>query len=307
MLTIHKTVDGKMQKLDSIQENCWINLTYPSEDELNTVAAALELEPTFLRAALDEEESSRIDSEDNQTLIIIDVPWMEQQNAVVYSTLPMGIILAQKNIITVTLKETPILKDFQDGLIKTADTGKRTQFILYILLQAAKRYLQYLKQIDKIYNYMERQLYKSQQNKELTQLLDLTKSLVYFSTSLKANEVTLEKILRGRIVPLYEEDHDLLEDVLIEVRQAIEMANTYSTIISNAMDAFSNIISNNLNGIMKVLTSLTILLEVANMVYSFYGMNVLGLPFDQLWWFPLGLSAGILVIIGVILKKKNLF
>jgi len=307
MLTIHKTVDGKMQKLDSIQENCWINLTYPSEDELNTVAAALELEPTFLRAALDEEESSRIDSEDDQTLIIIDVPWMEQQNAVVYSTLPMGIILAQKNIITVTLKETPILKDFQDGLIKTADTGKRTQFILYILLQAAKRYLQYLKQIDKIYNYMERQLYKSQQNKELTQLLDLTKSLVYFSTSLKANEVTLEKILRGRIVPLYEEDHDLLEDVLIEVRQAIEMANTYSTIISNAMDAFSNIISNNLNGIMKVLTSLTILLEVANMVYSFYGMNVLGLPFDQLWWFPLGLSAGILVIIGVILKKKNLF
>jgi len=307
MLTIHKTVDGKMQKLDSIQENCWINLTYPSEDELNTVATALDLEPTFLRAALDEEESSRIDSEDDQTLIIIDVPWMEQQNAVVYSTLPMGIILAQKNIITVTLKETPILKDFQDGLIKAADTGKRTQFILYILLQVAKRYLQYLKQIDKIYNYMERQLYKSQRNKELTQLLDLTKSLVYFSTSLKANEVSLEKILRGRIVPLYEEDHDLLEDVLIEVRQAIEMANTYSTIISNAMDAFSNIISNNLNGIMKVLTSLTILLEVANMVYSFYGMNVLGLPFDQLWWFPLGLSAGILVIIGVILKKKDLF
>ena len=307
MLTIHKTVDGKMQKLDAIQENCWINLTYPSEDELNTVATALELEPTFLRAALDEEESSRIDSEDDQTLIIIDVPWMEQQNAVVYSTLPMGIILTQKNIITVTLKETPILKDFQDGLIKASDTGKRTQFILYILLQVAKRYLQYLKQIDKIYNYMERQLYKSQRNKELTQLLDLTKSLVYFSTSLKANEVSLEKILRGRIVPLYEEDHDLLEDVLIEVRQAIEMANTYSTIISNAMDAFSNIISNNLNGIMKVLTSLTILLEVANMVYSFYGMNVLGLPFDQLWWFPLGLSAGILVIIGVILKKKDLF
>ena len=307
MLTIHKTVDGKMQKLDSIQENCWINLTYPSEDELNTVATALNLEPTFLRAALDEEESSRIDSEDDQTLIIIDVPWMEQQNAVVYSTLPMGIILAQKNIITVTLKETPILKDFQDGLIKAADTGKRTQFILYILLQVAKRYLQYLKQIDKIYNYMERQLYKSQRNKELTQLLDLTKSLVYFSTSLKANEVSLEKILRGRIVPLYEEDHDLLEDVLIEVRQAIEMANTYSTIISNAMDAFSNIISNNLNGIMKVLTSLTILLEVANMVYSFYGMNVLGLPFDQFWWFPLGLSAGILLIIWIILKKKDLF
>ena len=307
MLTIHKTVDGKMQKLDSIQENCWINLTYPSEDELNTVATALNLEPTFLRAALDEEESSRIDSEDDQTLIIIDVPWMEQQNAVVYSTLPMGIILAQKNIITVTLKETPILKDFQDGLIKAADTGKRTQFILYILLQVAKRYLQYLKQIDKIYNYMERQLYKSQRNKELTQLLDLTKSLVYFSTSLKANEVTLEKILRGRIVTLYEEDHDLLEDVLIEVRQAIEMANIYSSIISDMMDAFASVISNNLNVIMKVLTSITVLLTIPNIIFSFYGMNVAGLPFAQFFWVPIVISLIAIVIVAIILKKKDLF
>lgn len=307
MLTIHKTIGGKMQKLDAIEDGCWINLTYPSEDELNTVAATLAVEPTFLRAALDEEESSRIDTEDGQTLIIVDVPLMEKEDAVVYSTLPMGIITTEKHIITVSLKESSVIRDFQDGLVKFADTGKRTQFILYILLQVAKRYLQYLKQIDKIYNYMERQLYKSQRNKELIQLLDLEKSLVYFSTSLKANEVTLEKILRGRIVTLYEEDHDLLEDVLIEVRQAIEMANIYSSIISGMMDAFASVISNNLNVIMKVLTSLTILLTLPNIVFGFYGMNVMGLPLDQFWWFPLVVAGVSIAVVAVILKKKDLF
>lgn len=307
MLTIHKTINKKMQKLDSFESGCWVHLTYPSEDELTTVSEAFGVEMSFLRAALDEEESSRIDTEDDQTLIIIDVPSVEKNDAVVYTTLPLGIIITTDSIITVSLKETPILRDFQDGAVRSADTGKRTQFILYILLQVAKRYLQYLKQIDKIYNYMERQLYKSQRNKELIQLVDLEKSLVYFSTSLKSDEITLEKILRGRIVPLYEEDHDLLEDVLIEVRQAIEMANIYSTITSNTMDAFSSVISNNLNTNMKVLTSLTILLTVPNIVFGFYGMNVTQLPLDQFWWFPLGIAGLLVIIVAIILNRKDLF
>ncbi len=307
LLSIHKTINGKMTRLDAVQDGCWVNLTYPSEDELNTVAVTLGVEPSFLRAALDEEETSRIDTEEGQTLIIIDAPSVEKDDAVVYSTLPLGIIVTEKHIITVCLKETSILKDFQDGLVRNADTQKRTQFILYMLLQVAKRFLQYLKQIDKIYNYMERQLYKSQRNKELIQLLDLEKSLVYFNTSLKANEVTLEKILRGRIITLYEEDHDLLEDVLIEVRQAIEMANIYSSIISGMMDAFASVISNNLNVIMKVLTSITILLTIPNIFFSFYGMNVANLPLDHFWWFPLVLSLGVIVVTGIILKKKDLF
>ena len=128
-----------------------------------------------------------------------------------------------------------------------------------------------------------------------------------FNTCLKANEVTLEKILRGRIVTLYEEDHDLLEDVLIEVRQAIEMANIYSSIISGMMDAFASVISNNLNVIMKVLTSITILLTIPNIVFGFYGMNVAGLPLDQFWWFPLVVAAAVIVAVAVILKKKDLF
>ena len=308
LLSIYKTIDGKMTRLDSVQDGCWVNLTYPSEDELNTVAVTLGVEPTFLRAALDEEETSRIDTEEGQTLIIIDVPSVEKDDAVVYSTLPLGIIVTQKHIITVCLKESTILKDFQDGLVRNAETQKRTSFILYMLLQVAKRFLQYLKQIDKIYSYMERQLYKSQRNKELIQLLDLEKSLVYFNTSLKANEVTLEKILRGRIITLYEEDHDLLEDVLIEVRQAIEMANIYSSIISGMMDAFASVISNNLNVIMKVLTSITVLLTVPNIIFGFYGMNITaGLPLDQFWWIPLILAIVILSIVAIILKRHDLF
>ena len=296
-----------MTRLDSIRDGCWVNLTNPSEDELNTVAATLNVEPTFLRAALDEEETSRIDTEEGQTLIIIDLPSVEKNDAVVYSTLPLGIIVTERHIITVCLKESSVIKDFQDGLVRNAETQKRTRFILFILLQVAKRYLQYLKQIDKIYNYMERQLYKSQRNKELIQLLDLEKSLVYFSTSLKANEVTLEKILRGRIVTLYEEDHDLLEDVLIEVRQAIEMANIYSSIISGMMDAFASVISNNLNVIMKVLTSITILLTIPNIVFSFYGMNVEGLPLALYWWFPLVVGVVVVAIVAILLKRRDLF
>lgn len=307
MLSIYKTINGQMTKLDAIQDGCWVNLINPSEDELNTVAATLNVEPTFLRAALDEEEASRIDTEDGQTMIIIDVPAVEKGEAVVYSTLPLGIIVTAKHIITVCLKESSIIKDFQDGVVKNAETQKRTSFILYMLLQVAKRFLQYLKQIDKIYNYMERQLYKSQRNKELIQLLDLEKSLVYFNTSLKANEVTLEKILRGRIITLYEEDHDLLEDVLIEVRQAIEMANIYSSIISGMMDAFASVISNNLNVIMKVLTSITILLTIPNIIFGFYGMNVAGLPLDQFWWFPLVIAGAAIAVTALILKKKDLF
>ena len=307
MLTIHKTINGQMTKLDKAEDGCWVNLTYPTEDEMSTVTALLGIDPGFLRAALDEEETSRIDTEDGQTLIIIDLPAVEKGDAVVYSTLPLGIIVAEKCIITVCLKETSVVRDLQDGLVRDVRTQQRTRFILNILLLVAKRYLQYLKQIDKTYNHMERQLYKSQRNKELIQLLDLEKSLVYFNTSLQANEVTLEKILRGRIVTLYEEDHDLLEDVLIEVRQAIEMAQIYSSIISGMMDAFASVISNNLNVTMKVLSSLTILLAIPNIIFGFYGMNVMGLPLDHFWWFPLLVTGVVVAIAALILKKKDLF
>ena len=310
MIEIFKTEHGIMRQVDEIEPDTWINLTYPTEQELEMVQQALEAEPSFLRAVLDEEETSRVDTEDGQTLIIVDMPWAEQSSAsehVVYSTIPLGIILTERNIITVCLKESEVLKSFEKGMVRQARTEKRTAFLLHILLRVAKQYLQNLKLIDKTYSHMERQLYQSQRNKELIQLLDLEKSLVYFSTSLKANEITIEKILRGRIVTLYEDDHDLLEDVLIEVRQAIEMANIYSSVISGLMDAFASVISNNLNVTMKTLTSVTILLTIPNILFAFWGMNVMDLPFDDIWWVPVLLTVGIVVACGLILKKRNLF
>ncbi len=307
MLSIRKTIDGKMTALEEVQEGCWVNLTSPTEAELALVAKALNVEMSFLQAAMDEEEPSRIDTEEGQTLVVVDLPSTEEGDPVLYCTIPLGILMTEKYIVTVCTRETSILRDFENGQIRAADTQKKTSFLLYILLQVSKRYLFYLRKIDKLYNHMERQLYRSQRNKELIQLLDLEKSLVYFNTSLKANEVTLNKIFRGKLVKLYEEDQDLLDDVLIEVRQAIEMTGIYSSIISGMMDAFASVISNNLNVIMKVLTSITILLTIPNIIFGFYGMNVAGLPMDHFWWFPLAIAAAVVVVAGIILKLKDLF
>ena len=312
MLRINKTVNGKLERFTDIESNCWINLIDPTEEELAQVLEALpEIEPDFLRAALDEEETSHVDVEEGQTLIIIDIPmeedW-ENPNALdnSYFTLPMGILVTEENIITVCLKDTQILRDFEEGKIKNAKTSRRTNFIFQILLRMSARYLYCLKQIDKLSTAMQMRLYRSQRNRELIRLLDLEKSLVYFNTSLKADDVTLEKLLRGRVITLYEEDQDLLEDVLIEIRQAIEMANIYSSILSGMMDAYASVISNNLNVIMKVLTSITILLTVPTIIFSYYGMNVRGLPIPTAW-FPIVLALVIIAIVAVLLKKKDLF
>lgn len=307
MLEFYKTINGKVSLIDKIEEGCWINMTNPDEQEIEFIIETLNVDGGFLRSALDEEETSRVELEDGQTLITVDVPvaQKESRDAVVYSTIPLAIILTQDNIITVCLKETSVITEFSSNLVRNVETKHKTKFILLLLLKIATRYLQYLKQIDKISLYVERQLHRSMRNKELIQLLELEKSLVYFSTSLKADEVTLEKILRGRIIKLYDEDQDLLEDVLVEIRQAIEMSNIYSNVLAGTMDAFASIISNNLNIVMKVLTSITILMAVPNMIYSFYGMNVVDLPLPYTL-FPTILSIVVTAGMTFILHKKNM-
>lgn len=307
MLTIYKTLDGRMQRLDAVQDGCWVDLIHPTEEELRQVALSLDLDQDFLRAALDEEETSRVEREDGQTLITIDLPAAEETEPVIYSTFPLGILVTDKCIVTVCTRESSVLRVFEEGTVRQAQTQKRTSFIFHLLLQVAKRYLYYLRQIDRIYSQMEKKLSKSQRNKEIIQLFEVEKSLVYFNASLKADKGTLEKLLRGRIIPLYEEDQDLLEDVLIEVNQAIEMTGIYSSIISNMKNAFTSVSDNNLNVMMKFLAAVTILLELPNMVFGFYGMNVAGLPLAQWWWVPLVLSVVLVAVTALILKKTDLF
>lgn len=308
MIKFYKTVDNAVTEIPAAENGCWISVIAPDEEEIRGVIEEFQLDAGFVRSALDEEESSRIETEDNQTLIIVDYAVAEKdaqiQNAMLYSTMPMGIILTQNHVVTVSLKENIILTEMASGVIRNVQTHLKTRFVLMLLLRIATKYLQYLKQIDKISYFTEKQLHRSMKNKELIQLLDLEKSLVYFSTSLKANEVTLEKILRGRVIRLYEEDQDLLEDVLIEVKQAIEMAGIYSSILSGMMDAFGSVISNNLNIIMKRLTIITIYMTIPTIIFSYYGMNVSGLPVPTSW-FPIIVSIVAIGITAFFLNKTQ--
>ncbi len=307
MIRYYKTVNGRIRPQEELENGCWINVVNPDEREINELLTRFSLEPDFLRAALDEEESSRIETEDGTTLIIIDAPVAERdETSVTYSTLPVGILVTDTNVITVSLRENAILSEFAEGVVKGVQTSLKTQFVLHLILRVATRYLQFLKQIDKLSSSLEKQLRRSMKNKELIQLLDVQKSLVYFSTSLKADETTLEKLMRGRYIKLYEDDQDLLEDVLIEIKQAIEMSSIYLNILSGTMDAFASVISNNLNIVMKVLASITIVISIPNIIAGFYGMNVEGLPLAQFFWFPIVLAVALMGVVSWILHKKNM-
>lgn len=306
MLNFYQTINNTVCKVDAITEGCWINAVSPTPQEVNFLIDELKLDRDFVNAALDEEESSRIEIEDEQTLVIIDTPMAitEGNNTLVYTTMPVGIIITKTNVVTVCLNEVSAITDLANGFVKNIQTQMKTRLLLTILLKVAQSFLIRLKHINKMSTQMEIQLHKSMKNKELFQLLGFEKSLVYFSTSLKANEITLEKILRGRVIKLYEDDQELLEDVLIEFKQAIEMSNIYSSILSGTMDAFASIISNNLNIVMKVLTIITTLMAIPTMIFSFYGMNVSGL-WIPVSWFPLALSGVLVLVAGVILFKKK--
>lgn len=287
-------------------ERGWTHLINPDAKERQFLIEKFDLEPSFFSAALDEEETPHIDVEDDQTAIIIDIPdrVQDDKGQVIFSTIPLTIFIKDKMLFTVCIKDTPIIRDFTNGLVRNINTEFRTRLIFQIFYRISQTYLTYLKQIDKMTNFAEHQLHRSMKNKELFRMMEIEKSLVYFSTSLKANETTLQKIFRGRIFKIYDEDKDLLEDVLIEVTQAIEMCNIYRDILSGTMDAYASIISNNLNIVMKVLASITILMSIPTIIGSFYGMNV-PLPLPN-FWFVTGLSLALVILCTILLKIKNM-
>lgn len=310
MIKFYRTLDDQLKELETFENNIWVNLVSPTESEIKMVMEQFSIPEDHIRAALDEEERARIETEDNSTLFLVDVPLKEKEDgASIFTTLPLGIILTGENIITVCTKEIPLIADFMSGKIKSFYTFKKTRFILQILYKNATYFLQYLKQIDRFSNMIEKELHKSMKNKELIQLLALEKSLVYFSTSLRGNEIVLEKMLKMANIQKYPEDEDLLEDVIIENKQAIEMANIYSNILSGTMDAFASVISNNLNIVMKFLTSVTIVLTIPTMIASFFGMNV-PVPFaNQSYGFLIiiAISFTISSILAIFMAKKRMF
>ena len=313
MIRIFKTENGLIHQKDELSPGSWIALTNPTATEILEIANTYGIDPDDLRAPLDEEERSRIETEDNYTLILVDIPSIEERNDKDwYVTIPMGIITTEEVIITVCLEETPVLGAFMDGRVRDFHTYMKTRFILQVLYKNASLFLQYLRIIDKKSGVIEEKLHQSTKNRELIELLELEKSLVYFTTSLRSNEVVLEKLMRNEKIKKYPEDTDLLEDVIIENKQAIEMCAIYRDIMSGTMDAFASIISNNLNITMKFLATITIVMSIPTMVASFYGMNVnsRGMPFaDSPYGFVIvmGFTLVLTLIVAWIFSKKDLF
>lgn len=309
MLSYFYTTNNRLTECEELQKGCWIYMVSPTADEIDKVCKLANIQPEYIRAALDEEEMGRIENDDGTTLILVDGPvaLKDDNGSVTYTTFPIGVIFTPDFIITVSLKENSVLKDIADGYIRGINPALKSHFFLKMMLALSARYLQYLKQINKITVYIENQLGKATKNKEIIQLMALSKSLVYFSTSLKSIEATLHKLERGRLIKMYEDDEELLEDAIIEFRQAREMSDTYSTILSGMIDAFASVISNNLNFAMKLLASITIIMAVPTIVSGFYGMNVQGIPLANSFWYPVGISAVIIAIMVVILAKKKMF
>lgn len=288
----------------------WINLSNPTDKEIELVNRLTDLPEDYIKAALDEEERARIEVEDGVLLTLFDIPVMEEDDKndyYTYSTLPFAFISNQKTVVTVCLKDSIITQNFIMNRVRGFATWKRTRFLLQLMYASSTKFLQYLRQIDKTSTRIQTELNRSMKNKELIQLLDIEKSLVYFSTSLRGNSFVIDKIQRTEGVKFYEEDQDLWEDVGIENRQAIEMCNIYRDILSGTMDAFASVISNNLNIVMRTLTILTLLVAIPSMIAAFWGMNT-GVPWEGEiagFWIVVGISVAICTVLGVVMFKSR--
>lgn len=313
MLKIFKTsaVEKNIKKAKKITSDSWLDLTNPTQDEIEKVVEKTKIDKDLILKMLDEEELPRIEQSGNATLVVIDTPYLEPgEVSHIYSTYPLGIIITDNNyVITVSSKKITVLNDFKQNKVKEFRTAKKTRFLIQILLKTSNFYQKALSQVNDDIENKEKVLKKSTENKDLIDLLQIEKTLVYFITSLKANELVLEKLSKGNILPLYEGDLDLLEDAIIENKQAIEMSGIYRDILSSITDTYATIVSNNLNNVMKFLAGATIVLSIPTIVSSFLGMNVplFGLEKEPLSAIIILIGSIILsVIIAIILKIKKM-
>ena len=308
MISIYKTVEDELISVDKIEDGCWVYVTRPTTEELERLQDETGIDMDDLRAPLDDEERSRVEVEDDYNMILVDIPSLDEKDR--YVTIPLGIYMTKEVIVTLCLEESPVLRAFANKRVREFYTFKKTRFVFQILYRNATSYLRYLRIIDRKSDQIEEKLHISQKNSELIELLELEKSLVYFTTSLRSNEVVLEKLLRTEKIRKYPEDEDLLEDVIVENKQAIEMANIYSNILSGMMDAFASVISNNLNIVMKLLATVTIVLSIPTMIASFFGMNFDVIPQGHNpYGFVITIVITLLIslLVELFFRKKNLF
>ncbi|MBP5493093.1 MAG: magnesium transporter CorA family protein [Clostridiales bacterium] len=309
-----KTSDGKVShiitQIDEISENTWIHLQEPTEEEMLLLEEKLDVSREFLTNPLDDEERPRVDvdEENGDTLIILDIPYMMKDKKL--WTVPLGIIIKKRYIITVSLRDVPLLEPFKTNQVKDLVVNFRNRFAIMILLHAAKDYLKWLKYIDKKIESTEKELARSTDNEQLYELLEVSKTLVYFSTSLKSDEAVLEKLTRWSVILQYDEDQNLLEDVIIEFKQAREMSDIYTSVVSHTMEAYASIINNNINEIMKIMAAATIALSVPTIISSFFGQNCpmpwdVGFSSNPIPFLILTLAGFCSVICAILILKKH--
>jgi magnesium transporter len=307
MLRIYKSFAGYVT-IPQAEEGCWVNVSQPSPDEINRITKEFRVPQDVIRDILDVDERPRVEYDDEWSLVIIRIPVTNPENGVPFQTLPLGIFMTQNATVTLCSVHNDVLPFEQPSLYREQylQVSDVLNFILKIFLRAANVFSYYLKQINQQTASIEQDLEKSIRNKELNKLLKMEKCLVYFITSLKANELVLAKLRNSKRNTISEMNEDLLEDAVIESKQALEMAQIYSDIQAGMMDAFASVISNNLNVVMKQLTSISIILMIPTLIASIYGMNVPNYFEKASWAFPgIILFSVLMSLAGVLAFRKR--
>lgn len=313
MIKYYRTDDRILKEIDEATDGCWINLTNPTSDETDMLAAKYHLDVADLRAPLDEEESSRVDIEKDYTLILVDIPAVEMRSGKeAYTTIPLGIIIVGNVIITVCKFDTPILQFFFNGTANNLSTKKQLRFTYQILFRTCMFYQYYLRIMDKRRTEFEARINSKTEDSDLIELHELESNLVYFATSLRANDSVLDRLSRYSKFRQYPEDNDLLDDVIVENRQAIEMTGIYRDILNGTRELLSSVINNRMNNVMKYLTAITIVMAIPNIISGLYGMNLnkVGMPFAEVAYgfeIIIGIIFIICAIVFILLKKFKFF
>ena len=300
--------------IEDMEKGSWIDVVAPSAEEIDEIANATRITRDFLTAALDREEKARTEIDEDQLLVVIDIPFFRSNKD--YDTMPLGIIVTKDVIVTVCLESNAVTSGFNAGTYKMFSTFKKTRFLFLILYKSATLYLKYIRNIIRRTDDLEAHLRQAMENSKLFSMLDLQKSLTYFTTSLRSNYMVTEKLLRLRttaqtqqLIKMYEEDEELLDDVIVEYKQAIEMVEMYSHILQSMMEVFASIISNNLNLVMRFLASVTIILSIPTLISGLWGMNV-PVPFAEVasgFFIVFGITCLVSLLAGFWLWKKHMF
>ena len=310
MIQMFHKASYNLREISELEPGCWINIVAPTPAEVEDISRRLNIPQTMITDPLDKDERARIEIEDDTLLILLRVPYFTSDSDVPFNTAPLGIIYTGNLVITVANRNATIMNDFANGLVRNFVTVNRERFIFQILNRAALLYLNYLKEINIRTEHAERELQSAVSNHQLINMQLLGKSLVYFTTSLKADEIMIGRLSNNKLFKVAEDDEEMFADVIVEYRQALEMATVYNNILAGTMDAFASIISNNLNVVMRTLTYISVILMVPTLITSMYGMNT-KLPFaDELslvgFFIIIGSSVGISMLVWFLLVKRKL-